>query len=331
MGRVKKKLSNELDEPLTLKVRVAGNQKDKIQNIGKAVAAFIAPELVDVGAPQDIAGFEHRPSWDVAVRFQDLKRLGHIPEKEKTRLKRRAIEGILDRAHQVLGSVIKPERKVIVDHQTFIANGQRGELDILETLEEGLGRGFTSRGVVPEEVLRFDARIDKVVDIALVMDASLSMTGEKIALLATSAAVVALCVPSARLSLMGFDSRAKWIKHFEEEFSVERVIEKVLELPTGGFTNLELALTETEKDLAKFRKDKANVILISDGKYTEGKDPTHLASRFKHLNVLKIGRDQAGRDLLLELTAKGNGQFFEVRRALDLPQTMYGAMKSLFR
>lgn len=265
------------------------------------------------------------------MRFQDLKRLGHIPEKEKLVLRRRAIEGVLTRAHGILGSVIRPERHLIVDLKTFVEGGSKGELDVLETLDEELSRGLGRTNPATDDVLRFDARIEKPVDIALVMDASLSMTGEKIALLAVSAAVVALCVPSSRLSLMGFDSKVRWIKHFGEELSIEKVVERVLELPAGGFTNMELALVEMSKALVRRNREKANVILIGDGKYTEGGDPAPLGSRFKHLNILKIGRDQAGRDLMMELSAKGNGQFFEARRIDDLPRTMYGAMKRLLR
>ncbi len=290
---------------------------------------FIAPELMDMSMSQDVSGFEDKPSLDVAVRFQDLKRFAHIPDKEKQKLKRRAIEGMMERAYKVLGSVMKPEKNLIVDYRTFQEKGARGELDVLATLDEDLARGHLA--MPSEEVLRFDARVEKETPVALVMDASLSMTGEKIALLGVATAVVALCVPSHRLSLMGFDSKVKWIKPFGELLSPEGVIERVLELPAGGFTNMELALKETLKALSSHHKAHANVIFITDGKYTEGADPTQLAGRFKHLSVLKIGRDQAGRDLLLELTSLGNGQFFEARKINDLPKTMYGAIRRLLR
>ena len=163
------------------------------------------------------------------------------------------------------------------------------------------------------------------------MDASLSMRGEKIALLAVASAVVSLCLPPRRLSLMGFDSGIRWVKKFEEDLPIERIVERVLELPTGGFTNIELALQETEKTLSLFHKEKANVVLITDGKYTEGNDPTPLASHFPRLHVLKIGRDQAGRSLLFELCARGNGRFFEARKISELPNTMYKAMRTVLR
>lgn len=292
---------------------------------------FVAPELLDLHVVHDASGFESKKSWDVAVRFQDLKRLGNIPPKEKQLLRRRAIEGVLERAQAVLGSVLKPERNVVTDYAGFLEAGSRGELDVLATLDEELALGGVSAQKHHQEYLRFDTRIEKQADIVLVMDASLSMRGEKIALLAVSTAVVALCVPSTRLSLMGFDSGVRTLKKFGEELSVEKIIERVLELPTGGFTNIELALQESLRAIRAAHKEHANVILISDGKYTEGADPSPLAKHFRHLNVLKIGRDQAGRELLQILTNSGNGRFFEARRIIDLPRTMYGAMKTLLR
>src|SRR4051812_43914046 len=101
MGRTKKKLPNELADALALKGDIAGDVPTPARKLNKAVMAFIAPELLLVGAPSDASGFEQKPSWDVAVRFQDLKRLGNIPAKEKARLKRRAIEGVLTRARAI--------------------------------------------------------------------------------------------------------------------------------------------------------------------------------------------------------------------------------------
>ena len=282
---------------------------------------------------EDISGYDKKPSWDVAVRYQDLKRLLSIPSAEKEKLRRRAIIGVLEKAKKILGSVLKPEKNSIVDLQEFQLNRERGELDIGATLEEALSRGISPFGkvLIDTQSLRFDARIEKESDVILLMDASLSMNGEKVALLAVAAAVVALCIDSKRLALIAFSSDAKTIKKFGEEMPVDQIIAKVLEIPTGGLTNLELGLKHSLKNISESNRDKANVVLISDGKYTEGRDPTYLAVRFKRLHALKLGRDIAGRALLFDLIAKGEGRFFEARRPHDLPRIMYGAMKAMLR
>ncbi|HRK01544.1 MAG TPA: vWA domain-containing protein [Oligoflexia bacterium] len=284
---------------------------------------------MQAGSPEDISGYEQKSSWDVAVRYQDLKKFGHIPDKEKQRLKARAIQGVIAQAQAVVGPVWRPQVRKTIDISELRSAGVDGELNLSETLEAAYGSG--DKSLLAANSLRFDAALEKNTTVALVMDASLSMTGEKIALLAVAAAVVALSVPSEHLVLMGFDSKVRWIKKYGNKMSLEKIVEGVLELPAGGFTNLEIALEEISAVLNAPKLRRANVILITDGKYTEGRDPTSLARRFKRLNVLKIGRDQAGRGLLKDLVRLGNGSFFEARKMNDLPKTMYAALRTLLR
>ena len=298
----------------------------------KTVLRFLSPELVSVGADEDISGFDKKPSWDVAVRYQDLKRLLSIPDPQKEKLKKRAIEGVLQRAKAILGSVMKPEKPVLLSYTEFIHSGQRGEIDLLSSFEAAFEKGINpSRQAVDIESLKFDSRQEKQNDVLLLMDASLSMTGEKIALLAVATAVVALCLPSRRLSLVSFASNAKLVKGFQEHLSISEIIARILEIPSHGLTNLEQGLSKALEVESLSHKRSANTILISDGKYTEGKDPTYLASRFEKLHALKLGRDIAGRALLRDLITQGHGQFFEARKIEDLPRTMYQAMRQLLR
>ena len=51
-----------------------------------------------------------------------------------------------------------------------------------------------------------------------------------------------------------------------------------------------------------------STVLLTDGKYTAGRDPAYLASRFPHLVVLKMGRERAPLELCRELARKGQGR-----------------------
>lgn len=286
--------------------------------------------MVAAGVDEDISGYDQKPSWDVAVRYQDLKKLLSIPDKEKRKLRRRAINGVLQQARSLLGSVMKPEKPAILTWQEFWQQGGRGDVDLLSTIDVGISSGAHKiDSVASLDWLRFESRQTKETDIILVMDASLSMTGEKIALLAVAAAVVSFCVPTTNLCLIAFSSQGKVIKGFQEVIDIPEIVERVLEIPAYGLTNLEAGLLETIKVQQEKRRAQSNVILISDGKYTEGKDPSYLAHRFQKLHALKLGRDVAGLALLRELTSIGNGVLFEARRPHDLPKTMYAAMKQL--
>jgi hypothetical protein len=72
-------------------------------------------------------------------------------------------------------------------------------------------------------------------------------------------------------------------------------------------------------------------VLLSDGKYTAGRDPAYLAPRFSHLVVLKMGRERASLDLCRELAQRGSGALREVGEVEELPAVMYGVVKDLLR
>lgn len=265
----------------------------------------------------DGTGYDHKTAWDVAVRFQDIKRYAHISDIHKRRLQARAVAGVLDKARRLVGTVSAPDRPALLRHVDFEQLGARGELDIDTTWSEG--------------ELYFDARVEKEVPVAIIMDVSMSMKGDKLAHLALSAAAIALSISSDRLCFLGFDSRLRWVKRFDESISIESLVERVLNLPAGGFTNIELALTAMEQELLRVRKPRASVVLIGDGKYTEGRDPLQMSPGFHRLHVLKIGRDIGGRDLLMRLAEKGKGAFVEARSYAQLPQSLYRCIRTLVR
>lgn len=289
------------------------------------------PELAASTLDDDISGYDQKPTWDIAVRYQDLKRLLALSDAQKKEFSERAVEGVISRARQVLGGVMRPEILEKMNFDEYHQDGYRGELDLLTTLDEGLGRGalFTDK-----ESLYFEGRFPKKSRVFLLMDASLSMNGEKIALLAVAVAVVGLCLPSADIGLLSFSSRAKVLKEFGTKASLQEMVKAVLEMPTFGLTNLEEALRTAQNTLEKNRDPRINVILISDGKYTEGKDPSYLAPQFKRLSALKVGRDIAGRALLQELVRCGGGDgslLFEAKRYWDLPHVLYKTLRHLVR
>ncbi len=277
----------------------------------------------------DGTGYDQKQAWDVAVRFQDIKRYAHVTDMAKSKLRARAVAGVLERARKLVGTVSTPEQPVLQDWKTFVETGSRGELD----LDASLAEGFTGEDTDLDR-LRFESRQEKRRPLAVVMDVSMSMKGDKLAHLALAVAAIVLSVPReamGELCLMGFDSRIRWVKRFREIVRVDEIVERVLDLPAGGFTNMELAFTEIHDELDRTGQPRAAVLLVGDGKYTEGADPLRFASDFRSLHVLKIGRDIGGRDLLRELADRGRGGFFEARTYADLPRTLYDAIRAAQR
>lgn len=284
---------------------------------------FQAPEM---SAGREAVGLENCGSWDLAVRFQELAS-APLREERKRKLRERAIGAVLRRARASVPALIRPERIAILDAHGYAENGMRGEIALEDTLEEN---GFRAAQLAASR-MRFECRVPKDRKVLIGLDASLSMRGEKLALLAVAAGAVAIALPSADIALMGFDSRPRRIKAFGETLSPAQAIERVLSLPTNGLTNLEAALLEAERQLARARDKRAALILISDGKYTEGADPARLGRRFGSFNALKTGRDKAGRPLLVELCRDGKGRLFEAAKMEDLPRAIYHILRAVTR
>jgi uncharacterized protein YegL len=285
----------------------------------------MSPELV-TGSEDDFSGLDKRSMWDIAVRYQDLKRMVSIDKHQKEKIKAGAIEEIIRRAHDAVSSIVRPSEKKIVTNEEAQALGVTGDMAIEETIEHGLGMGHHR----PREIL-YEAQVLKKSPVVVVMDASLSMTGEKIALLAVAAAVIAMSIESDDLAMAAFASKFRVIKRFDEVISLPEVVSRVLEIPSHGLTNLELALENANVLALSSKRGQANVVLISDGKYTEGKDPAYLGHKFKNLQILKIGKDIAGRELLNELVRKNRGSVQEVRQMRDLPKAAYKTVRSILR
>lgn len=161
------------------------------------------------------------------------------------------------------------------------------------------------------------------------------MTGEKLALTAVALAVVLLEFPDDPIGIVAFENEAKVLKSLDERISVQGLVERFLDVPAQGYTHLEDGMKAALK-LVKSAKASGNgrppsAVLLTDGKYTAGKDPAYLAARFPHLVVLKMGQERASLELCRDLAKRGRGALREVGELESLPSIMYGVVKDLLR
>jgi Mg-chelatase subunit ChlD len=161
------------------------------------------------------------------------------------------------------------------------------------------------------------------------------MTGEKLALTAVALAVVLLQFPDDPIGIVAFENEAKVLKQPEERISISELVERFLDVPAQGYTHLEhgmrAALQLSRSANATSRSRRTSTVLLSDGKYTAGRDPAYLAPKFSHLVVLKMGRERASLELCRELANRGHGLLREVADLENLPEVMYGVVKDLLR
>jgi Mg-chelatase subunit ChlD len=171
--------------------------------------------------------------------------------------------------------------------------------------------------------------------VVLCLDTSLSMQGEKLALMGVAVAVVRLQFPDDPVAVVGFDDVGRVLERPDERLPAGALVERLLDVPGRPYTNLEAGLTRAlglaRDETRGARGRPVSTVLVTDGKYTAGADPAYLAPRFAHLTVLKVGADRAGLPLCRELARLGRGELREAPKLDALPFAMYGAVQEILR
>ena len=258
----------------------------------------------------------------MAVQFASWKKLLKAHPKRLDRMRHRAVTAVIRRAKELLLRQSRPTEVIIQDWSP----GASGELEVEETLERAAGKSEPD----PEDLAVSDRR-DKRADLALALDVSLSMAGENLALLAVAAAVLALRGDPRDIAVVAFETNAELLTRRGEAVLAEDVVRKILEVPAGGFTNIESGLEGARRALSTSRNPRRAVILVSDGKSTEGGDPREVAKRIPRLHVVHIGRDAQGKRLSRSLATIGKGAFEAASGYRALPRAMDRLSRRIFR
>lgn len=234
------------------------------------------------------------------------------------------------RAQSVLGSVVHPVTFAVAPADELPRDALNAEVDLDGTAEE---YPLTLKGKGVDVLMEY--QVHRRQPVILSVDTSLSMTGEKLALTAVALAVVLLQFPDDPVGIVAFENDAKVLKAPTERISIDTLLERFLDVPAQGYTHLEaglaLALRLSRESTLLGRGRPASTVVLTDGKYTAGKDPGYLAPRFPHLVVLKMGDERASQGLCEELARKGRGSCHEVGELAVLPHVMYEVVKGLLR
>jgi len=253
------------------------------------------------------------PAWEAAIQYHDIKAGLRTRPKDLLQLQSIAVKAVLARAKAVIGASKKETRK----RTDSIEHRPHAELNIEETLENIMGKPHPDYSDII-----VDYKEQKRLDCALMLDTSLSMTGEKLALLAVAATVFAYKLPSEDISIIAFESTANSIKKIRTQLSVERIAQKILDVPAMGYTNIEAALSEGINELALGIHKNRIGILISDGKYTAGNDPLPMASRYDFLHVILTGDFNTDPAASVAMASAGHGRLYKAPNFQSLPRVL---------
>ncbi len=259
--------------------------------------------------------------WDVAENLSQINR--ELASPALTEYARRmAVQAVLRRAARLVGP-IRPAEKTIVEPLT---EPFRGELDVDRTLDN-----LASRELPDPRDWIVRIREEKHVPVVLMMDVSLSMSGRNLALAALATAVLALKVRPQDLSVVVFESTARTVKRLHTREGTEAVVEGVLSQPARGYTNIGDALRRGWEEARRGRPRPATGLLITDGVYTVGEDPTSAAAQFGRLFVLLTEDHKMNVELCRRMARVGKGDVFRVKGFEDLPARMIRVANRLLR
>ena len=260
-------------------------------------------------------------SWRIAEEYHRVK--NKLPPGElKKQALQISVKAVLEKASTILGAS-KPRAKLKKEEYTRWGHG---ELDIDETLENILAKDIPERS----DIIVAN-REEKRMDVALMLDTSLSMTGKKLAWAGVAAAVLAKKLNPKDMSIILFESSATVIKHIDHQTRPDWLVSKILNIPATGYTNIEDALKKGLRELSYGSKPDKVGILVTDGKYTEGGYPLPWASKFKRLYVLMTEDYNIDEDLCRKMADQGGGKAYSVKRYEDLPYRLHRILSEVMR
>jgi MoxR-like ATPase/Mg-chelatase subunit ChlD len=253
-------------------------------------------------APEDLDG------WQLAGDLS-AGALTHAGERAYLCAQQLAATAVLQRAVRLVGPLKAATRTV----REPLLEPWGGELDVEATVENLLGKPHPEPGD-----LIVQKRVDRRRQVVLMIDTSLSMAGEKMALAAVAAAVLALKLRLGDLAVVLFAEGARTVLRFGEEVEPAELVRRMLTVPCGGGTDIAAALRLGHAELQRGRDPGRCGLLVSDGVYTCGADPLPAAARFGALHVLLMEEPTARRE-----ARRGGGGASAARSGDAVPVTSW--------
>ncbi|MCL4346887.1 MAG: VWA domain-containing protein [Candidatus Thermoplasmatota archaeon] len=256
--------------------------------------------------------------WSIAKNYQKIRLKAKDPSLVQA-AKKIAIRAIIDRTLHQLG----PTKMPMVRKRVEYAPGEEGEIDVSGTLDNI----HSLREINPKDII-LERKELKHIACVLMIDASLSMTGEKLAMATSSIAVLAHRLKGIEYGVVLFENRANVIKKMDAEADLEKLIGDLLDLNAMGYTNIEEGLRAGINELEKAKTTDRIGIIVTDGNYTMGHDPRQTASLFPKLHVIMTTGLDAREDICSHSAQRGKGKMYEIKNYEEMPGVLYSIIKT---
>ena len=192
-------------------------------------------------------------------------------------------------------------------------DGGSDEIDLDATMDALL----ETPDIAPEDVV-VRTRLLHPRAVALLVDISGSMRGERVRTAAATVGALAGEMEDDQLAVVAFWSDAALLLPLGERVEPTVLMETLLRLPTRGLTNIGFPLEIAAKELAGARTTQTRAILLSDCVHNAGMDPVPLAAGLARLDILLDVSAEHDTLLARELAQAGRGRFSPVRTHRDV-------------
>jgi Ca-activated chloride channel homolog len=159
--------------------------------------------------------------------------------------------------------------------------------------------------------------------LALVIDKSGSMAGEKLDLTKQAARATAEGLPASdQIAVVVFDSQSQPVVQLQRAANRQRIANDIGRIQASGGTNILAGLREAVEELLPARARKKHIILLSDGQspYDEIPDLVDAAGAARiTISAIGVG-DGADQTMLKMIAERGGGRFYQTRDPASIPR-----------
>jgi Mg-chelatase subunit ChlD len=154
--------------------------------------------------------------------------------------------------------------------------------------------------------------------VALVVDVSGSMRGERVRTAAATMGALAGELARDDLAVIAFWSDAAVLAHLGQRVAAQELLDAMLRIPARELTNIAFALDVAARQLARVPARDARVLLLSDCVHNAGPDPRPGAARLPRLDVLLDTSGEQDADLARDLARLGRGRLLRAAHYRDV-------------
>lgn len=192
-----------------------------------------------------------------------------------------------------------------------------GDLDLDASMEALAAARAERRPVGLDELVARDWGRPETA-LCVVIDSSGSMSGERLAAAALTAAACAWRAPGDH-AVLSFSREVTVLREMGSDRSPAAVVDAVLALRGHGVTSLATALTAAGEQLSRTRAARRVVVLLSDCRATDEQDPVPAASALPELLVLPPADDS---EQAAELARRAGARWAGLAGAADAPRVL---------